>query len=559
MKAKEKFLKTIKWQMDRTVILITIVVIAAMILIMYPNMRSTINESIKNQMVDFTQAKGEMIDRAIEAAGDKTQILNADSLSDMLNAKLEGVKSSCLYLTDSEGTIIYHPDSSKIGQQESNDAVLGKSGKTEKSILSGKGKNKKYYSYYISDSNGFTVITTANYNEVMESLHRMINFSILMGIILAAFAGTGTFFLMKKRLSVIDELSDCVSNIEKLDLRETSKLNGLALREDEFGKIGISIKNLSNTLREIVSSFQKEAGALRNEADKLAQNSGSTLNTAKQVDTAVNEIANGATNQAQETQTANSSAQALADQIQTVSELIQKMHELSQDMVETGKNADATINQLTKANVKTMESVDDIANSIADTNNSISQIKDSASLITSIAGQTRLLSLNASIEAARAGEHGKGFSVVAEEIGKLATQSADITDKINAIVEKLLTNSKNMAKTMDAVKEMTDQQSNDILSTNDAFAKIKNNVDAVGQNISQIFGETSKMNDEKKSITANIENLSAIAEENAAGTEQSSASVTQLSENMNSISNEATAVRQAADMLSAEVDKFQLK
>lgn len=559
MKAKEKFLKTIKWQMDRTVILITIVVIAAMILIMYPNMRSTINESIKNQMVDFTQAKGEMIDRAIEAAGDKTQILNADSLSDMLNAKLEGVKSSCLYLTDSEGTIIYHPDSSKIGQQESNDAVLSKSGKTEKSILSGKGKNKKYYSYYISDSNGFTVITTANYNEVMESLHRMINFSILMGIILAAFAGTGTFFLMKKRLSVIDELSDCVSNIEKLDLRETSKLNGLALREDEFGKIGISIKNLSNTLREIVSSFQKEAGALRNEADKLAQNSGSTLNTAKQVDTAVNEIANGATNQAQETQTANSSAQALADQIQTVSELIQKMHELSQDMVETGKNADATINQLTKANVKTMESVDDIANSIADTNNSISQIKDSASLITSIAGQTRLLSLNASIEAARAGEHGKGFSVVAEEIGKLATQSADITDKINAIVEKLLTNSKNMAKTMDAVKEMTDQQSNDILSTNDAFAKIKNNVDAVGQNISQIFGETSKMNDEKKSITANIENLSAIAEENAAGTEQSSASVTQLSENMNSISNEATAVRQAADRLSAEVDKFQLK
>ena len=559
MKAKEKFLKTIKWQMDRTVILITIVVIATMILIMYPNMRSTINVSIKNQMVDFTQAKGEMVDRAIEAAGDKTKILNADSLSDMLNAKLEGVKSSCLYLTDSEGTIIYHPDSSKIGQQESNDAVLGKSGKTENSILSGKGKNKKYYSYYISDSNGFTVITTANYNEVMESLHRMINFSILMGIILAAFAGTGTFFLMKKRLSVIDELSDCVSNIEKLDLRETSKLNGLALREDEFGKIGISIKNLSNTLREIVSSFQKEAGALRNEADKLAQNSGSTLNTAKQVDTAVNEIANGATNQAQETQTANSSAQALADQIQTVSELIQKMHELSQDMVETGKNADATINQLTKANEKTMESVDDIANSIADTNNSISQIKDSASLITSIAGQTRLLSLNASIEAARAGEHGKGFSVVAEEIGKLATQSADITDKINAIVEKLLTNSKNMAKTMDAVKEMTDQQSNDILSTNDAFAKIKNNVDAVGQNISQIFGETSKMNDEKKSITANIENLSAIAEENAAGTEQSSASVTQLSENMNSISNEATAVREAADRLSAEVDKFQLK
>lgn len=76
--------------------------------------------------------------------------------------------------------------------------------------------------------------------------------------------------------------------------------------------------------------------------------------------------------------------------------------------------------------------------------------------ISEIADQTNLLSLNASIEAARAGEAGRGFAVVAEEIGSLATQSADTAHEINDIIGELTENSE---KSMGIMVQMNERRS----------------------------------------------------------------------------------------------------
>lgn len=104
-------------------------------------------------------------------------------------------------------------------------------------------------------------------------------------------------------------------------------------------------------------------------------------------------------------------------------------------------------------------------------------------MITEIASQTNLLSLNASIEAARAGENGKGFSVVADEIRNLSEQSRLSAEKIENIVRQLMTNSDNSVETMKEVSAVVGQQdemlSNTITMFDSLNGEIREVVDAV--------------------------------------------------------------------------------
>ena len=94
------------------------------------------------------------------------------------------------------------------------------------------------------------------------------------------------------------------------------------------------------------------------------------------------------------------------------------------------------------------ESVDIATQVILDLNSASLQINEIVNTITAIASQTNLLALNAAIEAARAGEQGKGFTVVAEEVRKLAEESAEAADAIGTRIENILTKTQNAADSM---------------------------------------------------------------------------------------------------------------
>ena len=94
-------------------------------------------------------------------------------------------------------------------------------------------------------------------------------------------------------------------------------------------------------------------------------------------------------------------------------------------MKEHNEQLDTTIQELMAISDRNKESLAAVYNQTNETNQSVMHIGNAVDMITDIAGQTNLLSLNASIEAARAGEYGKGFAVVADQIRQLADQSAN--------------------------------------------------------------------------------------------------------------------------------------
>lgn len=160
-----------------------------------------------------------------------------------------------------------------------------------------------------------------------------------------------------------------------------------------------------------------------------------------QVEKAVSEIAEGATSQAGETQKATESVITIGNMVEETASEAGRLHDNTDVIKNLGSEANSTLAGLTEINRKTKEAIEIISRQTNTTNESALKIREATALITSIATETNLLSLNASIEAARAGEQGRGFAVVASQIQKLAEQSNESAKTIEHIVSALINDS----------------------------------------------------------------------------------------------------------------------
>lgn len=205
------------------------------------------------------------------------------------------------------------------------------------------------------------------------------------------------------------------------------------------------------------------------------------------------------------------------------------------------------------------EALSFVETSVTDTKNSVEKIQSATKLISEIASQTNLLSLNASIEAARAGDAGKGFAVVAEEIGKLAEQSAESAKEIKIISENLKNDSD---KTVDNVSETlttVSKQKKILQTTVEAFAEIQKNTESILEKVNIIVKNTENCSTSCAKVQDTISSLSAISEENAAGCEETTASMETLGHINGEIANSAKALKDLASKLDVLVKEYQLE
>ena len=313
-------------------------------------------------------------------------------------------------------------------------------------------------------------------------------------------------------------------------------------RGDEFDVFGQSLNQMTDKLTDTLQTVVGAAGDLKESSAELEKMAQLTSQTSSQMEYSVAGISEGANDQAQDVEQSTSRINDLGNLMEEMVSDVNELDETSVSMKAAGDEAGQILDALSVSNTKMTEGISKIAEQISTTNNSVVEIKDAVSLISSIASQTNLLSLNASIEAARAGEAGKGFAVVAMEIQKLAEQSNNSADTIYQVIANLTNEFQQTMQVMDEVQNATHEQNQKLSETQHQFEIVGEGITSFRNKTAFIKESIKQCNDVRIDVSSLMLNLSAISEENAA-------SATETAESMQILNNTINELLKASEKL----------
>lgn len=298
-------------------------------------------------------------------------------------------------------------------------------------------------------------------------------------------------------------------------------------RKDEFGiladNINIMLASMSNL---IVKASEVSKSVVRSVKD-LTENSEMLLLSSENISSAITEIQQGNTQQAEDAENCLKITDILAHQINLVhdnSSAIEMITSTTKKVVDDGISEVNQLNSATNASIKiTNQTITDIEE-LERESKAITEIIE---VINDIAEQTNLLSLNASIEAARAGDAGRGFSVVANEIRNLSSRTVTAAKEIEEIITTITSKTQNTVNTVkqaDAITKTTEERLQNVVAL---FNDINLSVDNLVTNLDKISDGIEEINQSKNDTLSAVESISAVAQQTSAASEEVDATAIQ--------------------------------
>jgi len=361
--------------------------------------------------------------------------------------------------------------------------------------------------------------------------------SIAIGM--TTLVATFFFIYLRSRLNPLIEINRILGKVSKGNLHDQA----ISIYPDELGRLTMNINAMIFKLSSIISdnlhtssNVSSASQEMTSSLSILTENAQTQAASSEEISASIEEINATLDNVTAKTE----------DQVKQILSLKVCIDELKEANNKVKANIDSTIqsvNQMTNDSKKGQSSLESMKSSIESIDKSSEEIRSVIEIITTISDQINLLALNAAIEAARAGEYGKGFSVVAQEIGKLANKTAKSIKEIDSFVKKnnkdIRNGTTNIEETVNIfenlIKGIQDFESLLASVISNVQIQVQSNLTVVqgNENILQLSNMIESSIKEVKSATQEIGqaiyNINDSTQSNAAGMEELSASSESIS------------------------------
>lgn len=430
-------------------------------------------------------------------------------------------------LIDNEGTVVYHPDSTKVMEMNMTTEAgdVGEIGKKMITGVSGIEKytfegEEKYLGFAPIKETGWSVGSIIPVSETTKEINEFVFITILVFAISIVLLVVILYLVIRKTLKNVPQILSGMDRFSNGELDMQMDIHS----SDEIGKIATSFNNLASNFRDLIATVKKSSVDLNKSSESLVLVSNESKQALGEMSTSIQEVADGTSMQASDTEQAANEVYELASQIDNVLQHTKTIFERTTNAFKLSNDGRVILKELDEQSENNHKSVITIKSIVQEVDGRANEISSITDMINQISEQTNLLALNASIEAARAGDAGRGFAVVAEEIRKLAEQTSSATDEIRQKIVRIQEESKKAVVQTESSETIVINNKEIVGKTEAIFKEIIDNL----QQLFEITEETRKdgdiMSNKKDQIVSLIQNISAAAEETSANMEEMSAS-----------------------------------
>ncbi|MBQ7954659.1 MAG: methyl-accepting chemotaxis protein [Lachnospiraceae bacterium] len=378
--------------------------------------------------------------------------------------------------------------------------------------------------------------------------------TIAITVIASVLAGLLGTLIARSYSTTIKRFVQNLNSISSGDLTISVKTT----RKDEFSLLGNGINSMTDHMKDLLSGILEVSEELNVVSAQVSQTSETFLQTSETIQSSVSEIETGSQKLDTDTDDCLNQMDSLSQQITQVSDNTTQIQDLAMaagNAIVTGTDS---VQKLNESAVSTFEITQNVIASIEALAEKSKSIGEIIVTMNNIAEETSLLSLNASIEAARAGEAGRGFTVVAEQIKRLANQSIAASDEVTKIIEEIIGNTDQAVAVAKQSEEIVANQKDAVQITASSFRDIRDQVDSLVAALEEITANMEDMEGNRKTTLEAMESIASIATETAACASAVYQTTDEQLSAITTLENEANNMQKRSEKLSELLRQFKI-
>ncbi len=484
---------------------------------------------------------GKMVITIAQKTKDGSGVIGLDMEIDSLIQKLKEIKigqKGYAFIMEKDKTVLADPTQkpgSKVNENLANIIFKNKQGNGSYTL---NGTDKKV-AYVTNELTGWKIGGTMLVSEVEDAAKPVFNTAIIVFSVTLIVAGTLIFFIVRSISSRLSNLARFSKKVSDGDLRDKLQIQS----DDEIGQVGKGFNTMIDSLRSLIGAVQTSVENVASSSEELTASAGQTSKATEHITLAIEQFSTG--NESQ-----NDKVESSSEELEEMNRGLQHMNESAESITASSIKSTEIAGEGGQLVEKTASQMNVIDQSVKKAENVISALESKSKDITQILGvingiadQTNLLALNAAIEAARAGESGRGFSVVAEEVRKLAVQSANSAKEIENLIKEIVQDIDVSQEVFTTVNQevqsglsFTEQTKVSFHNIFDMTKEISDQLQTMNRTVVQLSKGSAHVSEAVREIadvsresSANIQDIAASAEEQLASMEEISSSSATLS------------------------------